>query len=193
VIRNGVPAHSPETAAERPALGPVVGSVGRLDRQKGFDVLIDALALLEGVTGVVVGEGAERAALMRRAEEAGVADRLILTGWISTVANLLRGFDLFVLASRNEGLPLVVLEAMEAGLAVVATDVGGVAEAVAAEETGLLVPPEDPPALAAAIRRLLDDQELRRRMGRRGREAWAAEFTAPLMVAAYEGIYRGER
>jgi glycosyltransferase involved in cell wall biosynthesis len=191
VIRNGVPGHSAGAAAQRLAPGPVIGSVGRLDPQKGFDVLIDALSLLEGVTGVVVGDGDERAALERRAEQAGVADRFILTGWTSTVADLLRGFDLFVLASRYEGVPLVLLEAMEAELAVVATDVGGIAEAVTPEKTGLLVPPEDPPALAAAIRRLLDDQQLLHRLGRRGREVWAAEFTAPLMAAAYERVYRG--
>jgi len=191
VIRNGVPAEPDGTAGERLAAGPVVGSTGRIDSQKGFDLLVDALALLPAVTAVIVGDGAERGALEQRAERAGVGDRLIITGWTDRVATLLRGFDVFVLASRFEGLPLSVLEAMEAGLPVVATSVGGVSEAVADGETGLLVPPEDPVSLAAGVRKLLADEELRRRLGRRGREVWAAEFDAARMAEAYERLYRG--
>jgi glycosyltransferase involved in cell wall biosynthesis len=191
VIRNGVPAQPDDTARERLVSGSVIGSTGRLDRQKGFDLVIDALPLLPGVTAVLVGDGPERVALEHRAKEADVADRVILTGWTDRVASLLRGFDVFVLASRFEGLPLVILEAMEAGLPVVASSVGGVSEAVADGETGLIVPPEDSVSLAAGVRKLLADEELRRRLGRRGREVWAAEFDAARMAEEYERLYRG--
>lgn len=188
VIRNGVPARRSDLS-ERLAQGPVVGSVGRLARQKGFDVLIDALALLPGVTAVVVGDGEERASLERQAHEIGVSDRFRVTGWTDRVESFLGGFDVFVLPSRFEGFPLVALEAMQAGLAIVATDVGSVAEAVANEETGLLVGSEDPASLAAAIQRLIDDSVLRRRLGERGREVWAAQFDAVTMASAYEALY----
>jgi glycosyltransferase involved in cell wall biosynthesis len=191
VIHNGVRGHATETPAEQPAPRPVIGSAGRLDRQKGFDVLIEALVLLDGVSAVVAGGGGERAALERLAREAGVAERFHLAGPTEEVPQLLRGLDVFVLSSRFEGLPLVLLEAMEAGLPIVATDVGGVAEAVTAGETALLVPPDDAPALAEAIRTLLEDPELRSRLGRRAHERWQAKFDVPVMVAAYERVYRG--
>jgi glycosyltransferase involved in cell wall biosynthesis len=190
VIHNGVPAGATEPP-EPLAQGQVIGSAGRLDRQKGFDVLVDALALLDGITAVVAGEGAERAALEQRAREAGVADRFLLPGSTEDVPQLLRALDVFVLPSRFEGLPLVLLEAMEAGVAIVAADVGGVAEAVVDGETALLVPPDDPDALAAAIRTLLENPELRGRLGRSAHERWQDEFDVPVMVAAYERVYRG--
>jgi glycosyltransferase involved in cell wall biosynthesis len=188
VIRNGVPGNAPGKA-EALANGTVIGSVGRLVSQKGYDVLVDALPLLPGVTAVVAGDGPLRETLEARARAKGVAGRFVVTGWMSTPAPLLRACDLFVLPSRFEGLPLAVLEAMEAQLAVVATDVGSTSEAVRDGETGLLVPPDDPARLAAAIRRLLDDEELRNRMAVRGREVWQAQFDALRMGAEYERLY----
>jgi glycosyltransferase involved in cell wall biosynthesis len=190
VIHNGVPAAKSAKEPERADSGNVVGSVGRLETQKGFDVLIDALARLPRVTAVVAGEGPQRHALERRAHAAGVAERFLLPGWSDDAGHLLRGFDVFVLSSRFEGLPLTLLEAMEAGLPIVATDVGGVCEAVADGETALVVPPEDPLALAAAIEALLDDRELARRLGAAAHEHWMTAFDLPIMVAAYERIYR---
>jgi glycosyltransferase involved in cell wall biosynthesis len=188
VIRNGVPGHTAQKT-EAVANGIVIGSVGRLDWQKGYDILIDALPLLPGVTAVVVGDGPLRENLEARARAKGVADRFVVTGWMDSATPLLRTFDLFVLPSRFEGLPLAVLEAMEARLAVIATDVGSTAEAVGDEETGLLVPPDDPAHLAAAIRRLLDDEELRKRMAVRGRAVWEAQFHAARMGDEYERLY----
>ena len=190
VIHNGVP-DGGEGPTERLASGPVIGAIGRLDHQKGFDVLIDALSFLPRVTVVIVGDGPERSALERRAAKAGVQDRLLVTGWKEDVAPLLRGFDVFALPSRYEGLPLGLLEAMSAGLPIVATDVGSVAEAVEPEETGLLVPAGDSLALAAGAKRLLDDLELRTRLGSQAREAWTAKFDVTPMVQAYEQLYWG--
>jgi glycosyltransferase involved in cell wall biosynthesis len=189
VVRNGVaePAVGEIEMGSRPA----VGGLGRLDPQKGFDVLIDALALLPGVSGVVAGDGPEREALMRRARDRSVADRFSILGWESQIGPLLRSLDVFVLPSRYEGLPLALLEAMASGAAVVAADVGAVGEAVVSGKTGLLVPPDDPKALAAGIRQLLDDRGLRQRLGAEARAAWAAEFTAERMQQDYTDLFRG--
>jgi glycosyltransferase involved in cell wall biosynthesis len=190
VVRNGVsePAGgSMELDLPRPA----VGGMGRLDRQKGFDVLVDALAMLSGVSAVVAGEGPERDALERRAHDRGVVDRLRLLPWTEETGPLLRALDLFVLPSRYEGLPLALLEAMAAGIPIVAADVGAVSEAVVAGTSGLLVPPDDPPALAAAIRQLLDDEAARKRLGAGAREAWRSQFTAERMQESYLDVFTG--
>jgi glycosyltransferase involved in cell wall biosynthesis len=173
----------------RPSNGPVVGSLGRLEPQKGFDVLVRALPELPGVTAVLVGEGSERDRLVNVAESLDVAGQLVLTGWSEEARRHLTTFDVFVLPSRFEGFPLVLVEAMLAGLPIVATDVGSVAEAVLDTEVGLLVPPEDPHALGAALHRLLDEPERAREMGSRGRELARERFSLGAMARAYEALY----
>jgi glycosyltransferase involved in cell wall biosynthesis len=184
VVPNGV-AEPAGAASELGLRRPVVGAVGRLDRLKGFDVLVDALAQLPGVTAVIAGDGPARAALVQRARERGVADRLEILGWQQEIGPFLRSLDVFALPSRLEGLPLSLLEAMATRTAVVATDVGGIGEAVASGETGLLVPPDDASALADAIRRLLDDDDLRERVVARAHEEWVARFTEQRMQERY--------
>jgi glycosyltransferase involved in cell wall biosynthesis len=187
-VHNGVALLAPEPSV-RTIEGPVVGSVGRLDEQKGYDVLVDALPHLPGVTAVLVGEGPARHALERRADALGVGDRLVLLGWRSEPLRELPTFDIFALPSRYEGFPLAIVEAMLAGLPVVATAVGSISEAVVDGVTGRLVAPEDRGALASALQELLDDAELRMRMGERGRERARARFTAAAMARSYERIY----
>jgi len=187
-IYNGVPDLDLELLP-RPAEGPVVGTIGRLDAQKGYDVLVRALAGLPGVTAVVVGDGPEREPLDELARELGVADRLLITGWSDEARRHLTTFDLFVLPSRHEGFPLVIVEAMLARLAVVATDVGSVAEAVVDGETGVLVPPENPEALASAVRMLIADPARRRELGGKGRERALQRFTAAAMAREYAALY----
>lgn len=187
VIRNGVPDDG--TAVERLAAGPVVGAVGRLDPQKGFDVLVRALARLPTVSAVVVGEGPEREALNALAERLGVSDRLVLAGPRASARAVIRGFDVLAVPSRFEGLPLVVLEAMAARVPVVAAAVGDVADAVTDGETGVLVAPDDPEGLAAAIDTLVRDAALRDRLAERARTAWAERFDATRMAAEYERLY----
>lgn len=189
VLYNGVPDVALEPLP-RPVEGRIVGSLGRLERQKGFDVLVRALAELEGVTAVVVGDGAEREALLRLARELGVGERLLMPGRSEEARRWLTAFDVFTVPSRAEGLPLVIVEAMLAGLPVVASDVGSIPEAVVDGETGLLVPPEDPAALAAALRRLLESPDAARAMGERGRARARERFTVEAMVASYEALYR---
>src|SRR5205807_893383 len=141
--------------------GPLVGAIGRLEHQKGFDVLIRALASVDDARLVVMGDGSERASLEQLARDVGVADRVVWTGWRDDARRYFAAVEVVALPSRFEGFPLTLLEALLARAAVVATDVGSIAEVVRNGDTGLLVPPDDPAALAVAIRRLLKDRGLR--------------------------------
>ena len=192
-VRDGRPAPDPEPLpprAPRPPDAPlVVGSLGRLDAVKGYDVLLRALARLPGVRAVVVGEGGARTALEAQAREFGVADRVELPGWVDEPASVLSGFDVFCLPSRSEGFPLSIVEAMLAALPVVATRVGSVAELVADGRSGLLVERDDVDGLVATLARLRDDPALRSRLGDAGRERARASYTVEHMAGAYERLW----
>lgn len=192
---------SPASAAERDVvraelgLGPdvpLVLTLAALVPRKGIDVLLAALAdpRLSGVVACIAGEGPARAELEAAARAAGLGARARFLGRRDDAARLLAACDVFCLPSRHEGLGVAALEAMAAGRAVVATRVGGLGEAVVEGRTGLLVPPDDPAALAAALARLLADPELRERLGRAGPERVSEGFRAEQMVAAYEELYR---
>lgn len=156
----------PDRATVRTELGwspstPTIVTVGRLTHVKGVDLAIEALAALpDAVRLVVVGDGPDSDALANLANRLGVAHRVEFTGRksLSEVARYLAAGDVFVLASRTEGLPHVVLEAMLAGTPVVATRVGGTPELVHDGETGRLVPPDDAGALTSALRASLEDR-----------------------------------
>jgi glycosyltransferase involved in cell wall biosynthesis len=187
-IHNGAP-DLEFAPRERVNQGPVVGAFGRLEEQKGFDVLIRAVADLDGASLVLVGDGSERARLEDLARRVGVADRITWTGWQDDPRAYLPTFDVLAFPSRFEGFPLAILEALLGRSAVVASDVGSVGEVVVDGETGLLVPRDDPRALARAIRRLLDDAELRVRVGDAGRRLVLDRFTAEHMTRSFESLY----
>jgi glycosyltransferase involved in cell wall biosynthesis len=188
-IHNGVPDIRIERPVRRPVLGPIVGAIGRLEEQKGFDVLLRSLVEVSDATLVVVGDGGERQPLEALAGALGVGERVVWAGWTSDPRAWLPAFDVFVLPSRFEGFPLALLEALLAECAVVASDVGSVAEAVRDTETGLLVPAEDPAALAAAVRQLLRDDGLRRQLGEKGRRLVRERFTAEHMARSFRALY----
>ena len=187
-IPNGVPDAELEPLP-RPFAGPTIGSVGRLDRQKGYDVLLHALADLPEAALVLVGDGPEREPLEALAQDLGLQDRVRFAGWQAEPRRHLTTFDVFALPSRFEGFPLAIVEAMLAELPVVATAVGSVSEAVRGDETGLVVPPDDPAALAAALRRLLADPPLRLRLGEAVRRLALERFTAAAMARSFERLY----
>jgi len=139
---------------------------------------------------VLAGDGPERARLAARAHELGIAPATHFLGTRADKAELLEACDVFALASRSEGLGVAALEAMACRRPVVATRVGGLAEAVVDGRTGLLVAPGDPAALAAALRTLRDDPELRARLGAAGPRRLEEGFAAEQMVRAYEALYR---
>jgi glycosyltransferase involved in cell wall biosynthesis len=152
---------------------PYVLALGRLEPQKGFDVLIEALARLDQheIDLLIAGDGAERNVLEALARARGIAARVHFLGATdrqATVA-LLRGAAVVCCPSRFEGLPLVCIEAFAAGRPVVATNVNGIPELVRHEETGVLVPPDDAPALAAGLARVLSAPGEALRWAARGR------------------------
>jgi glycosyltransferase involved in cell wall biosynthesis len=199
-VPNGIVSRGPGPgqAAARATLGLhpdqlVVMTVGRLMVQKGQRYLVAAMpALAErfpNLAVVIVGGGYLAGDLARQAAELGVAGLLHLSGHRTDARMLLDAADVFVLPSRQEGMPLAALEAMDAGLPVVATDVIGTAEVVAHGLTGTLVPPQDPPALAEALAELLDDPDLRHRYARAGRRRYVEHFTARRMAEDTLRVY----
>ena len=187
-IYNGIDPTAP-TGREQLAKPPVVGFMGRLADQKGVDVLLRALTELPDASCVVVGDGPLRAEVDRLIDDLGLNGRVIMAGWRQDFQNLLATFDVLAVPSLFEGLPLVVLEAMFAGVPVVASDVGSLSEALEDGVSGLLVPPGDVDALRAALARLLADDDLRRRIGERGREVASSRFSLQAMATAYESLY----
>jgi glycosyltransferase involved in cell wall biosynthesis len=163
-------------------------AVCRLEPQKGVDVAVEALADVPNTRFIVLGEGSERAQLERRAAELGV--RLSLPGRVPDVAAWLRRADVLVHPVRWEGFGLALLEAMLASLPVVATAVSSIPEIVVDGETGVLVPPEDPEALAAAINRVLDNPG---RLGERGYARARSEFSVEKMVDRTLAVYDAAR
>lgn len=172
----------------------VLLSAAALVARKGLDVFLDALRDL-AAKGVrphawLAGDGEEREALEQRIRAHALAPRVRLLGRRSDVGDLLGAADAFVLPAHREGLGVAALEAMAARLPVVASRVGGLAEAVVHERTGLLVPPGDVAELARALERVVVDGDLRRRLGANGPGRVAEGFLPDQMVDAYVRIYR---
>ncbi|MBI2188559.1 MAG: glycosyltransferase [Acidobacteria bacterium] len=207
VIPNGVDltrfAAPPEPVRLRRELGlpggtPVVVIVSRLTRLKGLEQLLEAAALVRvqhpEARFLIVGETAPSETayldvLTRLATAHRVADRVVFAGLRSDVPAVLAAADVSVMPSLNEALSNVLLESMAAGAPTVATHVGGTPEAIVDGETGLLVPPADVPALAAAIARLLADRSLAARLGEAGRRLIENRFSVERMVTATEHLY----
>jgi len=171
-----------------PAGARVLLAIARLTPQKGIDVAVRALATLPGDTVLVVlGEGPERAPLESLARELGVAGRLFLPGRVPDVAAWLRRASVLVHPVRWEGFGLGVLEAMLAGLPVVAAGVSSLPELVVDGETGFLVRPDDPSALGLGVARALDEAA---RLGAAGRERARREFSVARMADRTVELYR---
>jgi glycosyltransferase involved in cell wall biosynthesis len=173
--------------------GPAV-TVARLSPEKDVDTLLQAAALLvrewPGFRLAVAGDGPCLGNLRHRAAQLGLGERVHFLGQVQDVPTLLAGARLFVLPSLSEGISLTILEAMARGLPVVATQVGGNPELVADGETGRLVPPRDPAALAQALLAVGADPAAGRGMGKAGRQRVERDFDVRRMVADYEELYR---
>ncbi|MFN2468621.1 MAG: glycosyltransferase [Gaiellaceae bacterium] len=173
--------------------GPLVGNVARLAEQKGQRYLLEAAARVVGrrpdVRFVLVGEGELRPALETQARSLGLGDRVLFAGARDDVPDLLASFDVFAFPSLFEGLCVAVIEAQAAGVPVVATPVGGIRETVVDGETGILVPPRDAEALAAAILRLLERPEEGRRLAAEARRRVRERFSEERMVEETLALY----
>jgi len=204
VVRNAIRAEAfgpPDPVCREMLLGlfaqrpeRIVAAAGRLSPEKGFDQLIDAAALLTprhpGAGFVVFGDGPLRDDLTTRIAERGLQGRFVLAGFRPDLERLLPACDLAVSSSHTEGLPVVVLEEMAAGLPVVATAVGGTPEVVEEGVTGRLVPSADPAALARGVAELLASPDTARAMGLAGRRRVEEHFTFAAQAEQYLGVFR---
>jgi glycosyltransferase involved in cell wall biosynthesis len=173
---------------------PVALALGRLHRNKGFGLLLEALAATRDISLWIAGDGPLRPHLERRATRLGIAGRVRFLGWREDVPWLLAAADLLVCPSLHEPLGNVVIEAWSAGLPVVATASDGPAGLIENDISGILVPlpgarDGGPQPLADAIERVCADRELRARLGSAGRRAYETEFTEPIVVAGYRGFF----
>jgi glycosyltransferase involved in cell wall biosynthesis len=178
---------------------PIVGSVGRLDPIKGYDVMIDAFAdLLAGWNRavapvlVLVGHGSEHTTLRAKAERLGIGSRVRWLGWRQDIPRLHAAFTIFTLSSRSEGTSISLLEAMSAGLCPIVTDVGGNAHVLGPALRHRLVPSESPVRLSAAWRAALLEPEHRGEDASIARRRIESEFALRAMVRAYEKLYAPE-
>ena len=172
--------------------GPTIISVGRLFPQKAYEVLIDAVARhLPDARIVILGEGPDRAALTQQAAQLGIAEQLVMPGFIEDVAPYLAHADVFALSSRWEGFGHVIVEAMAAALPIVSTDCPyGPTDIIEHEKTGLLVPPEDADALGRAIAMIAAEPALARTLARSGAAA-AERFEATRIADRYCEVLKG--
>jgi glycosyltransferase involved in cell wall biosynthesis len=171
----------------------VVGTVTRQRIRKGVVEFLQAVSAVrsreERVHGVIVGEVSEQRELSEWLDRLGLTGHVTLAGRRSDMPEVLSAFDLYVLSSHDEGMSNALLEAMAMELPVVATDVGGTGEVVVAGESGFLVPPKDPKALAAGIEQVLSRPDGGRSMGRVGRRIVEQKFSARSMVREMERVY----
>lgn len=203
VIHNGRdldrfgPTNTQRRTATRNSLGlrdqPTIMTLARLDEQKGHRHLIDALAKVAAhrpdVITILVGEGPLENPLRAQCAARGLTDRIRFLGYRRDVPELFEAADMVVLPSLYEGLPLVAIEALAAGRPMVATEVDGTPEVVLHEKTGLLVPPANPTAMAAAIERLLDNPELASRLATDGRKFVRENFTLQRQIEETVALY----
>jgi glycosyltransferase involved in cell wall biosynthesis len=196
----------------------LIGAAGRLSPEKGYDVLIEAVKILVDeekadnveknycndkyddknhectksklTFGLVLfGEGFTRAKLQKQIDEAGISDRFKMVGFTSELDYFLPCFDVFVQSSRTEGFPCVNLEAMASGLSVIATQVGGVPEQIESGYDGILVPPNDPNAIATAIKSLIVDPTQRKKLGENARQSVKTKFTKNKLAKEYFNLF----
>jgi len=169
----------------------VIGWVGRVSHEKGLDVLIDAMASLRDLPIYlsVIGDGPARQSLEARARRRDVAERVMWHGFIPDADRLLGAFNVFVLSSRTEGSPMVLLEALATGVPIVATRVGGVPDLLRADE-GSLVPPECPDAIADGVRHVFRNQEAEIARARAAQRRVAGSDRVGPWISSYDAVYQ---
>jgi glycosyltransferase involved in cell wall biosynthesis len=203
VVNNGIPAKTGGTGAlaKNDPIGLfcgsnfTIGSIGRLSGEKGYRYLIEAIGNMRrsgtDVRLVIIGEGAERESLTRMVRQLDLEPWVLLPGYREKASAYMSRFDVFVLSSLTEGLPVTLLEAMRAGVPVVATAVGGIPEVLRRSGAGLMVDSADSRGLAEKLSRLYHDPELRAELGRRGKDAIYGCYSSEIMERQYREIYSG--
>jgi glycosyltransferase involved in cell wall biosynthesis len=167
----------------------IVGWVGRLSREKGADVMLEALALADESWQLsIIGDGPEADSLRRQAERLGIEGRVTWHGVVDDAGTLLSAFDAFVLSSRTEGTPITLLEAMDAGIPIVATTVGGIPDVVTPAHA-ILVPPEQPSSIASALAELLTNPRATAERSAAATERVRASFSRGAWLDAVNDVY----
>jgi glycosyltransferase involved in cell wall biosynthesis len=173
--------------------GPLIGTVGRISKEKGHKYFLEASKIVlkdfPDAKFLIVGEGEIRNELERFAEEIGIADSVLFTGYYKNLSEVLAAIDLFVIPSLTESLPLVVLEAMAAGKPVISTDVGGIPEVVIHGKTGLLVGPKRSEEMANSIVLLLKNSDVMFNLAKNGKQLVYDEFSEKGFVGKTENLY----
>lgn len=171
----------------------VIGSIGNLYKTKGYEHLIRSLKILADKNikfkTIIIGDGQERHHLVGMAKENGLANQIIFGGQAPGAARYLAAFDLYVNSSVKEGLSYTIIEAMQAGLPIAATDVGGTSELINDGRTGLLVKPADIFALADAMEKLINDSAFSKQLGEQARQKAQTEFTLTAMIEKTKQVY----
>ncbi len=171
----------------------VCATVGRVMEDKGITYLLDALKIIADrgldMRQLIVGIGPQMDEMKAKARELGLADRVIFTGHRKDIPQVLQACDLLIQSSLSEGLSIAVVEAMAAGLAVVATDVGGTKEIVSHGQTGLIVQPRQPQQIAEAAIELFNDNIRRNAMAKLGREIAFRDWSVDKWVRDFERVY----
>ena len=174
--------------------GIILGAVGRLSPEKGFDVLLSGMASLVGrgfdLRLIILGEGEEKGELSRQITRLGLAGRVLMPGYVADAKRYLAHFDLFILPSLTEGSPMVLLEAMAAGVPIVASQVGGIPEVLDQGRAGLLVKPRDVASLVAGIRAVVEDPQSARQRCSVALDRATSLYSTKVMGERYLTIYR---
>jgi len=169
----------------------VVGFLGRLDWRKGLKTIVDAAEGLKGMKFLIVGDGNARDDLIAEIKRKGIDKDFILTGFRQDVPAIMKAMDIFVFPSHAEyeSFGIAVIEAMSAGIPVIASDIGPLREIMNDGENGILIPKKDPVALRSAIERLIKDRDLMRRLGEEGRKTILEKFSLKKAIREIEGVY----
>ena len=172
----------------------LIGTVAELTKNKGLIYLIDAIHKLSTANyqlqTIIIGEGEERKKLEKQITSFGLENTVYLSGFIPDASRYLRAFDLFISASLKEGLPYTLIEAMHAERPIIGTRVGGIPDLIEQEGTGIVVQPKDTNALAGAMQKFLDNEQLRHSFGKAGKKRAKNRFSFAAMLAYTIAIYK---
>lgn len=199
VVHNGISVadfiNKNDLNSEEYSASKVVGTVGRLYPQKNHILFLDMVKIIsekykhKNLKFVIAGEGPLKKQLKKYSQDLGIESKVVFTGLINNIQDILHATDIFVLSSDWEGLPNAVMEAMASGLPCVVTDVGGNSELVVDGETGYVIPPNDPEAMAQKISYLLENDRLAIKMGVEGKKRMQEDFNMEKMIKTTEEIY----
>lgn len=173
--------------------GIIIGSIGRLSAEKGFEYLIDAVPILlkqnVNIKLIIIGEGHEKIRLQKKIDTLNISNKVLLAGYKREAYRYLDCFDIFVIPSLTEGLPISILEAMQAKIPIVASRVGGIPEVLQNGKGGLLVEPKNPTSLAHAILQIIDNPDLSQKFTNFSYKEAVSKYTGEDMALKYINLY----